>query len=162
MEVPIEREARPPEPAALAELPVLVPPLSAGEGPVDASLLCWAAHFLVESAWHHLGTTATCELLRRTRAELVNGRPVLASFEVTPEAHVTGRIGAGVRVPREAVRHLAEWMIAFRAAAAQVAPEVVSTSVRACTSLMADALRNAGFYEACDLAESAAARPAGS
>ena len=37
-------------------------------GGVDASLLGWAAHFIVESAWGHLGTTATRELLRRTQA----------------------------------------------------------------------------------------------
>jgi hypothetical protein len=48
-------------------------------------------------------------------------------------------------------------MTAFRAAAAEVAPEVRGTSVRACTALMADALRQAGFYDACDAAEGMAA-----
>ena len=33
---------------------------------VDESLLGWAAHFIVEQAWNHLGTRATLELLRQS------------------------------------------------------------------------------------------------
>ena len=60
---------------------------------------------------------------------------------------------AGARIPQQAVRDLALWMTAFRDAAREVAPDVHATSVRGCTALMADALRDAGFYRACDEAE---------
>ena len=60
---------------------------------------------------------------------------------------------AGARIPQQAVRDLATWMTAFRDAAREVAPDVHATSVRGCTALMADALRDAGFYRACDEAE---------
>ena len=146
-----------PATAELANLADLATAAADGTDPVDASLLCWAAHFIVEQAWSQLGTTATREILRRTRAELLRENPVLVGFVVTEEAHVAGSLDAGARLPRAAVRQLAAWMTAFRLAAAQVAPEVRATSVRACTALMADALRQAGFYDACDVAEGAAA-----
>jgi len=120
---------------------------------VDGSLLLWAAHFVVEQAWGHLGTTATRELLRRTQAEQLASRPTLRGFSVNQEAHVVMALGPAVRLPREAVKDVAAWMTAFRAAAAEVAHDLRNTSVRACTSLMADALRDAGFYAACDEAE---------
>jgi hypothetical protein len=120
---------------------------------VDGSLLGWAAHFVVEQAWGHLGTNATRELLRRTHAELLATRPALRSFAVNQEAHVVMGLETGVRLPRGAVRDVAVWMTAFRAAATEVAHDLRSTSVRACTALMADALRDAGFYAACDEAE---------
>jgi hypothetical protein len=41
-------------------------------------------------------------------------------------------------------------MTAYRAAARKIAPEVVASSVRAATATVADALREAGFYTACD------------
>ena len=44
-------------------------------------------------------------------------------------------------------------MMAFRAAAREVAPDLRRDSVRAATALMADALREVGFYAACDAAE---------
>jgi len=146
-----------PATAELANSADLATAAADGTDPVDASLLCWAAHFIVEQAWSQLGTTATREILRRTRAELLRENPVLVGFVVTEEAHVAGSLDAGARLPRAAVRQLAAWMTAFRLAAAQVAPEVRATSVRACTALMADALRQAGFYDACDVAEGAAA-----
>ena len=147
-----------PATAELANLANLSASAADGTEPVDASLLCWAAHFIVEHAWGHLGTTATREILRRTRAELLRENPVLVGFVVTEEAHVAGSLDAGARLPHAAVCQLALWMTVFRVAAAQVAPDVRATSVRACTALMADALRQAGFYDACDVAESAAAR----
>ena len=49
-------------------------------------------------------------------------------------------------------------MAAFRERRARVAPDGRWPSVRACTALMADALRAAGFYAAFDEAE-AALRP---
>ncbi len=120
---------------------------------VDASLLGWAAHFIVEHAWGHLGTTATRELLRRTHRELAEARGTLGLFRVTDEARAVATVPPGARVPAEAVVDLAVWMIAFRDAAREVAPEVRATSVRGCTALMADALREVGFYHACDQAE---------
>ncbi len=125
---------------------------------VDASLLGWAAHFIVEQAWTYLGTTATRELLRRTRNELVGERDTLAFFNVNDDARVVTDITPGARIARGAVRDVAAWMVAFRAAADEVAPGVPTTSIRACTALMADALREAGFYAACDDAEVSARR----
>ena len=143
--------AGPPLPPAVA---AIIPSTAvlAREG-VDASLLSWAAHFVVEHAWSHLGTTATRELLRRTQRELSSSNPSLALFNVNDEARVLTDALAGARIPQQAVRDLAAWMTAFREAAREVAPDVHATSVRGCTALMADALRDAGFYRACDEAE---------
>jgi len=136
-------------------LPPLRPSTSVAleEDGVDASLLGWAAHFIVENAWGHLGTTATRELLRRTQAALLPTHGQLALFSVGDDAHVAGGVAPGSRIPPSAVHDVADWMVEFRRAAAEVAPEVRTTSLRACTSLMADALRQAGFYVACDAAE---------
>ncbi len=120
---------------------------------VDASLLVWAAHFIVEQAWGHLGTMATRELLRRKQQDLVASHSALATFRVNDEARVVTSLAPGERVPREAVSALAAWMVGFREAGRQVAPAVHETSVRGCTALMADALRDVGFYHACDEAE---------
>ncbi len=122
---------------------------------VDASLLVWAAHFIVEHAWGRLGTTATRELLRRTHRDLASSCSTLASFHVSDDAHVTAELTPGSRIRREAVQHVAAWMTAFREAVRQVAADVEGTTVRGCTALMADALRDAGFYAACDQAEAA-------
>jgi hypothetical protein len=137
-------------PAAAAIIPSTA--VLAGDG-VDASLLGWAAHFVVEHAWSHLGTTATRELLRRTQRELGATHANLALFSVSEEARVLTNAAAGARIPRQAVLDLAVWMTAFRETAREVAPDVHATSVRGCTALMADALRDAGFYRACDEAE---------
>jgi hypothetical protein len=48
------------------------------------------------------------------------------------------------------VAGVAAWMVAFRAEVRTVAPDVERVSVRAATALVADALRAAGFYSACD------------
>ncbi len=120
---------------------------------VDASLLGWAAHFVVEHAWGHLGTNATRTLLRSTQRELSASHESLALFSVSEEARVLTNAVAGARIPQRAVQDLAVWMTAFREAARGVAPDVHATSVRGCTALMADALRDAGFYGACDQEE---------
>jgi hypothetical protein len=140
-----------PAPPARAARPVTSAALET-DG-VDGSLLGWAAHFLVEDAWGHLGTTGARELLTRTRRDLVGRHPTLVFFEVSPAAQVTANLAGGLRLPREAVGAVAAWMTAFRAAAREVAPDVERTSVRAATSLMSDALRDAGFYTACDEVE---------
>jgi hypothetical protein len=155
--------------AVEAPAAVVAAPLRAGPPPtietnapldgagVDASLLGWAAHFIVEQAWSHLGTTATRELLRRTHAEGLSSRPGLAAFSVSSEARVSVAAAPGARVPRTAVGDLAAWMMAFRGAARKVAPDLRRDSVRSATALMADALREVGFYTECDAAEGALA-----
>jgi hypothetical protein len=120
---------------------------------VDGSLLGWAAYFVVEQAWAHVGTTATRELLVRTRRDLVGRHPTLVFFDVTEHAQVSANLGAGLRLPREAVPAVAAWMIALREAVREVAPDIEKTSVRSATALVADALRDAGFYTACDEVE---------
>jgi hypothetical protein len=50
-------------------------------------------------------------------------------------------------------------MVAFHAAVRGAAPAVEIPSARAATSMMADALRDAGFYTAFDAAEASTRRP---
>ena len=134
-------------PAPRAE-PVTSHPL-AGDG-VDGSLLGWAAHFVVEQVWSHLGTAATRELLLRTRRDLLGWHPTLVLFDVTDYAQVTANLGAGLRLPRDAVAAVAAWLTALREAAREVAPEIERKSLRKVTALVSDALSDAGFYMACD------------
>jgi hypothetical protein len=123
-------------------------PVEGGE--VDGSLLGWAAHFLIEQVWSHIGTAPTKEILRRTFSELSPRHETLKLFSVQEDARVRLDLTSGPRIPGIAVRDLAVWMADFRRTARRTAPEVASVSVRACTNLMADALRAAGFYAACD------------
>jgi hypothetical protein len=86
----------------------------------------------------------------RTRRDLLGRHPTLVLFEISDNAQVTVTVGAGLRLPGETVTSLAAWLVALRAAAREVAPPVESRSVRDATSLVADALADAGFYAACD------------
>jgi hypothetical protein len=140
----------------VAEAPSTSAPLEGDQ--VDGSLLGWAAHFLVEQVWNHLGTVATRELLLRTHGELAPSHATLSLFAVGQDARVTLDLESGPRIPRAAVTDVARWMAGFRGAARRVAPDADGQSVRASTALMADALRAAGFYSAFDEAE-AALRP---
>jgi hypothetical protein len=117
---------------------------------VDGSLLGWAAHFVVEQIWSHLGTAATRDLLLRTRRDLLGRHPTLVLFDVAECAQVTVNLEAGLRLPREAVAAVAAWLVALREAARGIAPEIEKKSVRAVTALVSDALADAGFYKACD------------
>ena len=142
----------PAPPSRPAPVPPAEPVTSAAvenEG-VDGSLLGWAAHFVVEQVWSHLGTTATRELLTRTRRDLLGRHPSLVFFEISDDAHVAANLGGGLRLPRDAVAAVAAGLTAFREEARAVAPDVERVSVRALTALVADALRDVGFYTACD------------
>jgi hypothetical protein len=97
-----------------------------------------------------VGTERTRELLIRTRRELLGRYPTLVAFSIAADARVTINLEAGPRLPSDSVRALAAWMVAYRAAARALAPEATRTSVRAATAMVADALRDAGFYTACD------------
>jgi hypothetical protein len=119
-------------------------------GGVDGSLLAWAAHFLVEQAWSHVGTKGSHDLLTQTRRELLGRHPTLVLFEITKDAHVVTNLDAGPRLPRDSVRAVAAWMVAYRAAVREISPGLERTSIRAATAMVADALRDAGFYAACD------------
>jgi hypothetical protein len=119
-------------------------------GGVDGSLLAWAVHFLVQPTWSDVGTDRTRELLSQTRKDLLGLYPSLVLFQVTQDAHVSINLDAGPRLPPESVRAVAAWMTAYRASARKIAPEVGASSVRAATATVADALREAGFYAACD------------
>jgi hypothetical protein len=125
------------------------------KGGVDGSLMAWAVHFLVQPLRTHLGTRGTRELLVQTRRDLLRDHPTLVAFEITPEAHVVTNLEGGPRLPRGAVTAVARWMVAFHAAVRDAAPSVEIRTVRAATSMMADALRDAGFYAAFDEAEAA-------
>jgi hypothetical protein len=117
---------------------------------VDGSLLAWAVHFLVQPTWSDVGTERTHELLTKTRRELLGRFPALVLLQVTADAHVTINLEAGPRLPTEAVRAVAAWMVAYRKAVGAQVPGGASTSVRAATAMVADALRVTGFYTACD------------
>ena len=133
---------------AVAEEPITSAALE--RGGVDGSLLAWAVHFLVQPTWEDVGTDQTRELLSQTRRDLLGLYPSLVLFQVTQDAHVSINLDAGPRLPTESVRAVAAWMTAYRAAARKIAPGVAPTSVRAATATVADALRDAGFYAACD------------
>ena len=139
------------QPVAAPLEPVTSVPLE--RGGVDGSLLAWAAHFLVEPSWSHLGTRGTRDLLTRTRRELLGRYPTLVYFEITPDAHVATNLDGGPRLPGDTVKAVAAWMVTFRAAVRDLTPELEPTSVRAATAMMADALRDTGFYAACDAME---------
>ena len=117
---------------------------------VDGSLLAWAVHFLVQPTWSDVGTERTHELLTQTRRELLGRFPALVLLQVTADAHVTINLEAGPRLPTEAVRAVAAWMVAYRKAVGAQVPGGAATSVRAATAMVADALRATGFYTACD------------
>ncbi len=162
--VPVAPPATPAPVPARVLVPAVVPAAAGGaatspepvtsaaleRGGVDGSLLAWAAHFLVEQAWSQVGTKSTRELLTRTRRELLGRHPTLVYFEITPDAHVTTNLDGGPRLPGDAVRAVAAWMVGYRGAVRAVAPGLERTSVRAATAMVADALRDAGFYAACD------------
>ncbi len=161
---PVAAPATPARVPARVLVPAVVPAAAGGaatrsepvtsaaleRGGVDGSLLAWAAHFLVEQAWSQVGTKGTRELLTRTRRELLGRHPTLVYFEITPDAHVATNLDGGPRLPGDAVRAVAAWMVAYRAAVRGVAPGLDRTLVRAATAVMADALRDVGFYAACD------------
>ena len=117
---------------------------------VDGSLLAWAVHFLVQPTWSDVGTERTHELLTQTRRDLLGRFPALVLLQVTADAHVTINLEAGPRLPTEAVRAVAAWMVAYRNAVGAQVPGGAATSVRAATAMVADALRATGFYTACD------------
>jgi hypothetical protein len=150
-EFPVAAQPAGDEAPSAAEAAATSAPVEGGE--VDGSLLGWAAHFLIEQAWSHLGTPATKDLLRRSHESLRARHATLRLFSVGEDARVKLELASGPRIPGAAVRDLAAWMAHFRRAARRIAPDAASVSVRASTNLMADALRAAGFYTACDEAE---------
>jgi hypothetical protein len=117
---------------------------------VNGSLLAWAIHFLVERMWPHLGTRTARDLLTRTHAGILPLRPALSFFSVEENAQVNVDLSLGTTLPGEAVVGVAAWMMAFLDAGQRVEPDVGEVDVRDSTRLMADALDQAGFYEACE------------
>jgi hypothetical protein len=136
----------PPEP----EEDVEVIEVEADTDGVDGSLLGWAIHFLVESTWTHLGTGMATDLLARSHAGILVQRPALCYFTVESDARVNIDLSLGARLPRESVVAVAAWMTTFLEAAQRVAPDMEKVPIRESTRLMADALAQVGFYEACD------------
>ena len=116
---------------------------------VNGSLLGWAVHFLVESTWAHLGTRTVTDLLTRTHAGLIVERPGLSFFRVQEDGRVTVDLSLGGDLPRETVTSVASWMMTYVDAAERVAPDMEKVDVREATRLMADALEQSGFYDAC-------------
>jgi CheY-like chemotaxis protein len=137
---------------AAATAPTPPSPVARQRDDVDATLLGWAIHFIVEPAWAYLGTTATAGLLRRTHQEMIGSQPLLRFFVVEEKAQVRVDISQGVRLPRGAVAAVAEWMSAFLGQAQRVVADAAGIQVRQATALMADALDQAGFYAAYDRA----------
>ena len=119
---------------------------------VDATLLGWAVHFVVEQAWAHLGTAATTGLLRRTLQDGLERHPVLHMFTVEENAHVGVDLSRGTRLAGEAVGVTAQWMAVFLAAARRIAPDAASIDVREATKIVGGALEQVDFYTAYDRA----------
>jgi hypothetical protein len=138
------------QPPAPPEEEVEVVEVDADRDVVNGSLLAWAVHFLVERTWAHLGTRSARDLLTRTHAGLLAIHPALSFFSVEENAQVHVELSLGTNLPREAVMAVATWMMAFLDAAQRVEPDVGVVDVRVATRLMADALEQAGFYEACE------------
>jgi len=130
-------------------------PAQGARDDVDASLLGWALHFVVEEAWSHLGTTTTRGILRRTHAELLPANESLGAFRVEDDAHVAVDLRRGARLSRDAVDGVARWLVAFLDVASRSADGVGVLDVRVVTRLMGDALDGVGFYEAVAAAWSA-------
>jgi hypothetical protein len=155
----------PPSPAVVAARPASVPTAPAAspnnEPPgwnvpdVDATLLGWAVHFVVEQAWTHLGTTATAGLLRRTLHDGRQRHPILRVFTVEPNAHVGVDLSQGARMPADAVGATAQWMAVLVAAVRRIAPEALAIDVRAATRIVGAALEQVDFYTAYDRAAAA-------
>jgi hypothetical protein len=137
------------QPPVAGETEIEVVEVGADADGVNGSLLGWAVHFLVESTWAHLGTRAVTDLLTRTHAGLIAERPGLSFFRVEKDGHVNVDLSLGPDLPRETVTSVASWMMAFVDAAQRVAPDMEKVDVRESTRLMADALEQAGFYQAC-------------
>jgi hypothetical protein len=146
VDAPPAPEFQPPVPR---EAEIEVVEVAADAESVNGSLLGWAVHFLVESTWAHLGTRTVTDLLTRTHAGLIAERPGLAFFRVEEDGHVNVDLSLGVDLPRETVTSVASWMMAFVDAAQRVAPDMEKVDVGESTRLMADALEQAGFYDAC-------------
>jgi CheY-like chemotaxis protein len=125
---------------------------------VDASLLGWAIHFIVEQAWLHLGTTVTTGLLRHSHQELLEPHPLLDRFSIEENARVSVNLSQGAKLPRGAVVAVALWMASFLFKARRLVAEIGQIRVRQATSLMVDALEQTGFYAAYDVARSSLTR----
>ena len=125
---------------------------------VDATLLSWAIHFLVEQGWAHLGTTIAINLLRRTHASVAERHAILRRFRVNDNAHVNVDLAEGAILPAEAVEAVAEWLAEFLTLAERVVPDAGGVRVRQATMLMGNALDRAGFYTAFDKARRSAAK----
>lgn len=130
-----------------------------GQNDVDATLLGWAVHFIVEQAWSHLGTAATAALLRRTLQEGANRHPLLCVFIVQENAHVGIDLTRGARLPGEIVGMTAQWLAVFLAGARRIAPDASSIDVREATRIVGAALEQVEFYAAYDRAAAQAAVP---
>jgi CheY-like chemotaxis protein len=136
--------------ATIRELVAEQPPPAPAErrGEVDASLLTWALHFVVEQVWTYLGTTITTNLLHRTFERLASTRPALRHFRIGESGHVDVDPSQGTLVPAEAVEGVAVWLALFLHAAQQVVSDVSHVKVPQATMLMAHALEKVGFYGA--------------
>ena len=141
------------KPPVVPEEDVEVIEVEADPDGVDGSLLGGAIHFLVESTWTHLGTGMATDLLRRSHAGILAERPALSYFTVEDDARVNIDLSLGARLPKESVVAVASWMMTFLEAAQRVAPDMEKPPVRESTRLMADALEQVGFYEACENSE---------
>ncbi len=155
--LPVDGNDAPPapqfRPPAPPEEEVEVIELEPDPDGVDGSLLGWAIHFLVEPTWKHLGTGMVTDLLVRSHAGILGQRPALSYFKVEKDARVNIDLSLGAALPREALAGVASWMMTFLDAAQRVAPDMGAVNVRESTRLMADALEQVGFYDACENAE---------
>jgi hypothetical protein len=139
-------------PSAIPPTPTAAPAPEWSLRDVDATLLGWAVHFIVEQAWSRLGTAATAGLLRRTLHDGASRHPILKLFNIEDNAHVGIDLSQGARVATEAVGVTAQWMAVFIAAVRRIAPEAAAIDVRKATRIVGAALEQVDFYLAYDRA----------
>jgi hypothetical protein len=136
--------------AALREMTEERPASATTPDTVDATLLAWVMHFVVEQVWNHLGSTVTTTLLRKSHAPVAVRRPPLRAFQIRDGARVDVDLEKGAVLPVGAVAAVAEWLVTFLAEVAKVAPGAGRVNMRQSTVLMANALERVGFFAAYD------------
>ena len=92
---------------------------------------------------HALRVPLCSPAMRGPHFQLGETRPLRAAGALAPRHFLPGRLGQLLGQGGEVLRRRCRGQ-------RRIAPGAASVSVRACTNLMADALRAAGFYTACD------------
>jgi CheY-like chemotaxis protein len=114
---------------------------------VEAGVLAWVMSAVAQLAETEAGTDEAARQLRLTREAALVGEDALRVFQITPFARVVVDPQHVGRIPRRAVRAVADWCRAFATAALQAEPEEIAEPVRQATRRYSLELERMGFYE---------------